>query len=83
MTDLTLGQKIRLGLGALALLRKHSELIPELRVVAKDAFDLWDSVVPPMPALNAQPISDVIAAHLTPDEQAQFDRASNPNAGGM
>lgn len=84
MTDLTLGQEIRLGLGALALFRKHADAIPVLRAIAKDAADLWDSVVPPESTTDA-PIHEVIAAHLTPEEQAQWtqaDRASNPNAGG-
>ena len=82
MTDLTLGQKLRLGLGALALLRKHSDLIPQLRVVAKDAFALWDSVVPLEPASNAAPIHETIAAHLTPEEQQQFDRATQGTGAG-
>lgn len=81
MTELTRWQEIRLGLGVLALLRKHSELIPELRAVAKDAFDLWDSVVPPSPTANDTPIHEVIAAHLTPDERTQFDRAGGPGTG--
>lgn len=82
MTDLSLGQKIRLGLGALALLRKHSELIPELRAVMNDAFALWDSIVPPEPKADT-PIHEVIAAHLTPEEQAQFDQAGKVSSGGM
>ena len=82
MTDLTLGQKIRLGLGALALLRKHSDLIPELRVVANDALALWDSVVPLEPVSKVAPIHETIATHLTPEEQAQFDRATQDFGAG-
>ena len=78
--DLSIGQKIRLGLGAIALLRKHAALIPELRAVIQEVIDLWDSVVPPQK--EAGDIHDTIKTHLSPDEQQQFDRASNPNAGG-
>ncbi len=79
MTDLTLGQEIRLGLGALALFRKHADAIPALRAIAKDAADLWDSVVP---SQASAPIHETIAAHLTPEEQAQFDQAGRVADGG-
>lgn len=79
--NLTLGQKIQIGLGALALLRKHAALVPQLRVVVNDVIDLWDSVVPPEKPV-ASDIRRTVEDHLTPEEQQQFDRASNPNAGG-
>lgn len=76
MTDLTLGQEIRLGLGALALMRKHAALIPELLVVTQDALALWHSIVPT--ETTSAPIHEVLTEHLTQAEQAQFDRASQP-----
>lgn len=82
MTDLSLGQEIRLGLGALALFRKHADAIPVLRAIAKDAADLWDSIVPPVPLAKAETIHEVIATHLTPKEQVQFDQAGRLADGG-
>lgn len=74
-------QGLKFGLGLLALERKHEMALPEVLAFAAEAKALYDSIVgPPAPQ---PPIHEVIAAHLTPEEQAQFDQAGKLSSGGM
>lgn len=82
--NLSFGQWVRLGLGATALMKKHADAIPVLRPLINDALDLWQSVVPPDEKTedgmtHTEAIEKIRTGALTPAEQAQFDRASQPS----
>ncbi len=82
---LSFGQWVKLGFGATALMKKHAAAIPVLRPLINDALDLWQSVVPPEQEpdsgmTHVEAIEKIRTGALTPEEQAQFDRASHPSA---
>jgi len=78
---LSFGQWIRLGTGAVALMRKYPDAPAILRPLINDALDLWQSVVPPNAPTeehmtHTEVIDKIRTGTMTPAEQAQFDRAS-------
>jgi hypothetical protein len=78
---LSFGQWVKLGLGAVALMKKYPAAPAVLRPMINDALDLWQSVVPPEQEPDSgmthiEVIEKIRTGALTPAEQAQFDRAS-------
>ncbi len=78
---LSFGQWVKLGFGAIGLMKKHAAAVPVLRPLINDALDLWQSVVPaeqePESGMtHVEAIEKIRTGSLTPAEQTQFDRAS-------
>lgn len=78
---LSFGQWVKLGFGAVALMKKYPAAPAILRPMINDALDLWQSVVPPEQDPNSgmthvEAMEKIRTGVLTSAEQAQFERAS-------
>jgi len=86
VADLSFGQYIKLLFGAAGLMSKHAASVPALRALANDAFDLWQSVVPPEPTKEptvspGEVVEKIRTGDFTQEEQRLFDRESQQSGG--
>lgn len=76
---LSFGQWVKLGFGGLRIAKAYRDNVP-VQTFAAQASELMASVFPAAPAaadaVSHAEVIDKIRTGLSPDEQAQFDRAS-------